>query len=151
MGAVLQAGMGQAPARQVAIGAEMGQDTPATTINKVCASGMKAVMLASQSIELGHRSVMVAGGMECMSRSPHYVQLRKPTPYGENTMTDSIKADGLTDIYNQILMGTCVEKTCAEMGISREAQDEFAIESYNRARAAQNAGLFDWETVELVM
>jgi len=151
MGAVLQAGMGQAPARQVALGAEMGNDTPSTTVNKVCASGMKAVMLASQSIQLGQRQVMLAGGMECMSKSPHYAFLRKATPYGENTMVDSIKADGLTDAYNQILMGSCVEKVCSEMSITREAQDEYAIESYNRARAAQEAGILDWETVEIVM
>ena len=150
MGAVLQAGMGQAPARQVALGAEMGQDTPSTTVNKVCASGMKAVMMASQSIELGHRSVMLAGGMECMSKSPHYQYLRQATPYGERTVLDSIKYDGLTDVYNQVLMGSCTEKICSEMGITREAQDEFAIESYNRARAAQENGILDWETVEII-
>ena len=149
MGAVLQAGMGQAPARQVALGAKCSFDTPSTTINKVCASGMKAVMMASQSIELGHRNVMLAGGMECMSKSPHYTSLRKATPYGEAKILDSIKFDGLTDAYNQILMGSCVEKTCSEMDISREAQDEYAIESYNRARAAQENGIFDWETVEI--
>lgn len=151
MGAVLQAGMGQAPARQVAMGCEMGHDTPATTVNKVCASGMKSVMMAAQSIELGHRSIMVAGGMECMSKTPHYAYLRKPTAYGEHSMLDAIKADCLTDVYNNILMGTCVEKVCSEMGITREAQDEYAIESYNRARAAQEAGIFDWECVEIVM
>ena len=94
---------------------------------------------------------MLAGGMECMSKSPHYAYLRKPTPYGENTMVDCIKADGLTDAYNQILMGSCVEKVCSEMSITREAQDEYAIESYNRARAAQEAGILDWETVEIIM
>ena len=114
----------------------MGQDTPSTTINKVCASGMKAVMMASQSIELGQRSIMLAGGMECMSKAPHYSYLRKPTSYGEATVLDSIKSDGLTDAYNQILMGSCTEKVCSEMSISREAQDEFAIDSYNKARAA---------------
>lgn len=150
MGAVLQAGMGQAPCRQVALGAEMGLDTPSTTVNKVCASGMKAVMMASQSIELGQRNVMLAGGMECMSKSPHYAYLRKPTGFGEAQMHDSIKHDGLTDSYNQILMGSCVEKVNSEMGITREAQDEYAIESYNRARAAQENGFFDWETVEIV-
>ena len=111
---------------------------------------MKAVMMASQAIQLGQRDVMLAGGMECMSKSPHYSYLRKPTPYGENTMLDSIKADGLTDAYNQILMGSCVEKVCSEMSITREAQDEYAIESYNRARAAQEAGILDWETVEII-
>ena len=128
----------------------MAQDTPATTINKVCASGMKAVMMASQAIELGQRSVMLAGGMECMSKAPHYAYLRQATTYGENTLLDAIKSDGLTDVYNQILMGSCVEKVCSEMSISREAQDEYAIESYNRARAAQENGFFDWETVEII-
>lgn len=151
MGAVLQAGMGQAPARQVAMSTQMGDDTPATTINKVCASGMKAVMMAAQSIDLGHRSVMLAGGMECMSKTPHYAYLRKATAYGEHNMLDSIKFDGLTDVYNSILMGSCVEKVCSEMGITREAQDEYAIESYNRARKAQENGILDWETVEIIM
>ena len=118
------------------MGAEMGLDTPATDINKVCASGMKSVMMAAQAIELGHRSVMLAGGMESMSKSPHYIYLRKPTGFGDGQTIDSIKFDGLTDVYNNILMGSCVEKVCSEMGISREAQDEFAIESYNKARAA---------------
>ena len=129
----------------------MGLDTPATDINKVCASGMKSVMMASQSIQLGHRSVMLAGGMECMSKSPHYMYLRKPTGFGEGMALDSIKYDGLTDVYNQILMGSCTEKVVSEMGISREAQDEFAIQSYEKARAAQEAGILDWETVEVIL
>lgn len=85
-----------------------------------------------------------------MSKSPHYAFLRRPTSYGEATILDSIKNDGLTDAYNQMPMGSCTEKLCAEMSITREAQDEFAIESYNRARAAQEAGIFDWETVEII-
>ena len=93
---------------------------------------------------------MLAGGMECMSKAPHYAYMRKATAYGEATIIDSIKSDGLTDAYNQILMGSCTEKVCSEMGITREAQDEFAIESYNKARAAQEAGYFDWETVEII-
>lgn len=93
---------------------------------------------------------MVAGGMESMSKSPHYVYLRKPTGFGESTMLDSIKFDGLTDVYNRILMGSCVEKLNSDMGITREAQDEFAIQSYERARAAQEQGLLDWETVEVI-
>mmetsp|Transcript_11597 Transcript_11597/g.15710 ORF Transcript_11597/g.15710 Transcript_11597/m.15710 type:complete len:90 (+) Transcript_11597:383-652(+) len=88
---------------------------------------------------------MVAGGMEAMSKAPHYAYLRQPTPYGEHKMLDAIKSDGLTDVYNSMLMGSCVEKICSEMGITREAQDEYAIESYNRARAAQENGIFDWE------
>ena len=151
MGCVLQAGVGQAPARQVAYGCEMGDDTPATDVNKVCASGMKSVMMASQAIQLGHRSVMVAGGMENMSKTPHYMYLRTPTGFGDHTALDSIKYDGLTDVYNQILMGACTEKVCSDMNISREAQDAFAIQSYERARAAQEAGIFDWETIEVKM
>ena len=92
---------------------------------------------------------MLAGGMEAMSKAPHYAYLRKPTAYGEHSMLDAIKSDGLTDVYNNILMGSCVEKVCSEMGISREAQDEYAIQSYNRARTAQENGILDWETVEI--
>lgn len=92
---------------------------------------------------------MVAGGMECMSKSPHYIYLRKPTGYGNVSAIDAIQNDGLTDVYNSILMGSCVEKINSEMGISREAQDEYAIESYNRARKAQEAGILDWECVEI--
>jgi len=150
MGCVLQGGVGQAPARQVALGCDMGPDTPSTTINKVCASGMKAAMMAAQAIALGDRSVMLAGGMESMSKSPHYMYLRSPTGFGNATAIDSIQYDGLTDVYNSILMGSCVEKVCSEMGITREMQDEYAIESYNRARAAQEAGFFDWETVDVI-
>jgi acetyl-CoA C-acetyltransferase len=150
MGNVLQGGVGQAPARQVALGCEMGYDTPSTTINKVCASGMKSVMMAAQAIQLGQRNVMVAGGMESMSKSPHYVYLRRPTGFGEAKMLDSIKYDGLTDVYNQILMGSCVEKLNSDMGITREAQDEFAIQSYEKARAAQEAGFLDWEITEII-
>ena len=94
---------------------------------------------------------MVAGGMECMSKSPHYMYLRKPTGFGEGTALDSIKYDGLTDVYNSILMGSCTEKVISEMGISREAQDEFAIQSYNKARDAQEKGILDWECVEVIL
>lgn len=149
MGCVLQAGVGQAPARQVALGTEMGYDTPSTTVNKVCASGMKSVMMAAQSISLGDRSIMLAGGMESMSKVPHYMYLRRPTGYGNATAIDAIQHDGLTDVYNNILMGSCVEKTTTEVDISRQAQDEFAIKSYERARAAQENGLLDWEIVEI--
>ena len=127
----------------------MGSDTPSTTVNKVCASGMKAVMMASQAIELGQRNVMLAGGMESMSKAPHYVHLRKPVGFGDSSVIDAIRFDGLTDVYNQVPMGSCVEKICSEMSISREAQDEYAIESYNRARAAQENGILDWETFEI--
>lgn len=142
LGTVLQAGLGQAPDRQAALGAGCTIDTPCTAINKVCASGMKSLMLASQQIKLGDRDIMLAGGMENMSKAPHYQYLRKPTGYGHVNVIDSIQFDGLTDVYNNIMMGTCVEKTNSDMGITREAQDEFAIMSYNRARAAQEAGYF---------
>jgi len=114
----------------------MGQGTIATDVNKVCASGMKSVMIASETLMLGHRKIMVAGGMECMSQSPHYAFLRKPAGFGDVTFPDSIKHDGLTDVYNKILMGSCTEKVVTDLNISRQAQDEFAIESYNRARKA---------------
>ena len=98
---------------------EMSLDTPATDINKVCASGMKSVMMAAQAIRCGDRNIMLAGGMECMSKAPHYKYLRRPYPFGETTLVDSIKLDGFTDVYNNILMGGCVEKNVKEIGISR--------------------------------
>lgn len=128
----------------------MREDIPATTINKVCASGMKAVMMAAQSIALGDRNVMVAGGMESMSKLPHYTYLRRPNVYGHAQVVDSIQYDGLTDVYNNILMGNCTEKVVSDLGITREAQDEFAIRSYNKARAAQEQGIFDKEIVDIV-
>ncbi|CDW89185.1 acetyl-acetyltransferase [Stylonychia lemnae] len=150
MGNVISAGSGQAPARQVALGSDMRYDTVCTTVNKVCASGMKAVMLGSSAIRLGDRDIVVAGGMESMSKLPHYIYLRKPTSYGHAQVVDSIQFDGLTDVYNNILMGSCTEKVCSEMGITREAQDEYAIKSYHRARAAQEKGILDWEIVDIV-
>lgn len=110
---------------------------------------MKAVMLAAQSIQLGDRSVMLAGGMENMSKVPHYLYLRRPTGYGNSQAIDGIQFDGLTDVYNNILMGACAEKTASELGISREAQDEYAMNSYKRARDCQEKGIFDWEIVEI--
>lgn len=123
----------------------------ATDVNKVCASGMKTMMISAQSIMLGHRKVMVSGGMECMSQTPHYAFLRKPVAYGEATLPDAIKFDGLTDVYNKILMGSCTEKVVSDLSISRQAQDEFAIESYNRARAAQDAGILSWEICDVII
>lgn len=119
MGSVLQAGMRQSPSRQVALGAKMSEGTVTTDVNKVCASGMKSMMLAAQTIMLGHRKVMVSGGMECMSQTPHYAFLRKPAGFGDTTLPDAIKYDGLTDVYNNILMGSCTEKVVADLGISR--------------------------------
>ena len=135
-GCVLTAGLGQAPDRQVIMGAKCSVDTPSTCINKVCASGMKAMMIGAQHIRAGDRNIVLAGGMENMSKVPHYSYLRQPQGYGNANSVDGIINDGYTDVYNKILMGSCVEKVNSEMGISREAQDEYAIMSYTRARAA---------------
>lgn len=148
MGNVLQAGLGQAPARQAALGAGLSQDVPCTTVNKVCASGMKAVMLAATSIGAGLNDVVVAGGMENMSQVPHYITgSRTGTKFGNGKMIDGLVNDGLTDAYDQVVMGVCAE-TCAEgHNFSREDQDNFAIESYKRSAAAWEAGKFNDEIV----
>jgi acetyl-CoA C-acetyltransferase len=143
MGSVLQAGLGQAPARQAAKFAGIGDHVPATTINKVCASGMKSVALAAQGILLGHTDIAVAGGMENMSLVPHYLpQSRTGTKYGEIRMQDGLQLDGLTDVYNQVLMGKCADTCASEYGFSREDQDAYAISSYQRSAAAWAAGKF---------
>ncbi len=147
MGNVLQAGEGQAPARQAAMGAGLSNTTPATTINKVCASGMKAVMMAAQSIKAGDQDVIVAGGMENMSSVPHYYQARKATKLGDVKMQDGMVLDGLTDVYGNVHMGVCAEKCAAENGHSREEQDNFAVESYKRSARAWNEGKFNEEVV----
>jgi len=116
----------------------------------MCASGMKSVMIGATAIAAGDRDTIVAGGFESMSKAPHYIYMRKPIPYGNSQIVDSLVLDGLTDVYNNILMGACVEKICSEMGITREAQDEYAIRSYNRARHAQETGVFDWEIVDII-
>lgn len=142
--------MGQAPDRQIALGCGVQNDTPSTTVNKVCASGMKSMMLGAQAIQLGIRDVVLTGGMESMSKCVHYQYLRSPNMYGNATVHDSIQFDGLTDVYNNILMGACSEKFVSELNISREAQDKFAIASYEKARAAQASGAFDWEITEVL-
>lgn len=111
---------------------------------------MKSVMIGATAIAAGDRNIIVAGGFESMSKAPHYMFLRKAAGYGHVEAVDSIQYDALTDVYNKILMGLCTEKVCSELGITREAQDEYAIKSYNRARAAQEAGVFDWEIVDVV-
>eukprot|EP00013_Stygamoeba_regulata_P002404 CAMPEP_0177631582 /NCGR_PEP_ID=MMETSP0447-20121125/1828_1 /TAXON_ID=0 /ORGANISM="Stygamoeba regulata, Strain BSH-02190019" /LENGTH=420 /DNA_ID=CAMNT_0019133079 /DNA_START=241 /DNA_END=1503 /DNA_ORIENTATION=+ len=142
MGNVLQAGQGQAPARQALVKAGLPFTVPATTVNKVCASGMKALQMASQAIMLGHRSCMVAGGMESMSQVPHYLMdLRKGLPYGHSQAVDGVINDGLWDAYNDIHMGQIGEHCAREMGFSREEQDDYAIESYKRAQAAINENM----------
>ncbi|MES2799546.1 MAG: acetyl-CoA C-acyltransferase [Bacteroidota bacterium] len=147
MGNVLQAGVGQAPARQAALGAGLGNNVPCTTINKVCASGMKSIMLASQTILAGDNHIVVAGGMENMSQAPHYLDGRNGMKFGNISMLDGITKDGLLDVYNKVPMGTCAEKTAQKYDISREQQDEFAINSYKRAAAAWEAGKFSEEVV----
>ena len=147
MGNVLQANLGQAPARQAAIFAGIPDTVPCTTINKVCASGMKALSLATQSILCGDNDIVIAGGMENMSSVPHYYNARTATKLGDVTMIDGMVKDGLTDVYNAVHMGVCADKCAAENNISREDQDQFAIESYNKASAAWDAGKFNDEIV----
>lgn len=148
MGNVLSAGLGQAPARQAAIFAGLPNTVPCTTVNKVCASGMKAIMLGAQSIMLGDNDVVVAGGMENMSLVPHYLPgSRTGTKYGNITMLDGLAYDGLRDVYNDYAMGMAAELCASECKISREEQDAYAIESYMRSAAAWEAGAFKNEIV----
>ncbi|MFP3595220.1 acetyl-CoA C-acyltransferase [Chryseobacterium sp. SIMBA_029] len=147
MGNVLQAGEGQAPARQAALGAGLSIETPSTTVNKVCASGMKAVTMAAQAIKAGDAEVIVAGGMENMSMVPHYYNARVATKLGDIKMLDGMVLDGLTDVYNKVHMGVCAEKCAADYSITREDQDNFAIESYNRSAKAWSEGKFNEEIV----
>ena len=135
MGNVLQAGVGQAPARQAAIFAGLSTNVPCTTINKVCASGMKSIMLGAQSIMTGMNDIVVAGGMENMSQAPHYVSMRNGHKYGNGKMVDGIINDGLMDVYSDQLMGTCAELCAEEYKFSREDQDNFAIESYKNRKS----------------
>ena len=134
MGNVVSAGLGQAPARQAAIHARIPDSVPCTTVNKVFASGMKSVMLAAQSIMTGNADVVAAGGMENMSMVPHYYNARKGKKLGDISLVDGLVKDGLTDVYNKVHMGNCADQCADKYKISREEQDEFAIESYNRAR-----------------
>lgn len=147
MGNVVQAGVGQAPARQAAIYAGIPNTVPCTTINKVCASGMKSVMLAAQSIANGDADIIVAGGMENMSLIPHYLYARNGTKFGPTTLIDGLQKDGLVDAYDQNAMGVCADACATEFNFSREDQDNFAVQSYKRSEAAWNAGKFDNEIV----
>jgi acetyl-CoA C-acetyltransferase len=148
MGCVLQANLGQAPARQAAIFAGLPDNVPCTTVNKVCASGMKAVMQGVQGILAGDNEVVVAGGMENMSSVPFYVPtLRWGNKYGNAELTDGLHKDGLTDVYKDYAMGCAADLCAGEYGISREEQDAFAISSYKRSEAAWNAGHFNDEIV----
>lgn len=149
MGNVLQANAGQSPARQAALGAGLKNSTPATTINKVCASGMKAVMFAAQAIKCGDTEVVVAGGMENMSRTPHYLDGRNGQKLGDIKLVDGILRDGLTDVYSKQHMGNCAELCAKKYNFSREDQDNFAIESYKRAAKASAEGKFKEEIVSV--
>ena len=147
MGNVLQAGLGQAPARQAAIFAGLPDSVPCTTVNKVCASGMKAVMLATQAIKCGDADIIVAGGMENMSSVPHYLKGRSGQKLGNINLLDGMVHDGLTNVYDQKHMGTCGDLCATEHGFSRENQDDFAIESYNRSAKAWQDGKFTNEVI----
>ncbi|HBL80713.1 acetyl-CoA C-acyltransferase [Aequorivita vladivostokensis] len=147
MGNVVQAGVGQAPARQAALGAGIPDTVPATTVNKVCASGMKAVMQAAQAIALGDAEVIVVGGMESMSNIPHYVHMRNGTKFGPATLIDGMQKDGLVDAYDHNAMGTCADLCATEYNFSREDQDAFAIKSYERSAKAWADGKFKDEVV----
>ncbi|RBA27831.1 acetyl-CoA C-acyltransferase [Flavobacterium tibetense] len=147
MGNVVQAGNGQAPARQAALYAGLPNSVPCTTINKVCASGMKAVMQGAQAIMSGDAEVVVAGGMENMSLIPHYVHMRNGVKFGPTSLVDGMQKDGLVDAYDNNAMGVAADFCASEHNISREEQDNFAIQSYQRSAAAWEAGKFDTEIV----
>jgi acetyl-CoA C-acetyltransferase len=152
VGNVISAGLGQAPATQVAAGAGLGFNIPCTLVNKVCASGMKAVMLGAQSIMLGQNDVVIAGGMESMSNIPYYLlKARTGYKYGHGELLDGLQYDGLTDVYNHCAMGVCADNTAKEMKISREDQDNYAINSYKRSAAAWSNGKFRNEIVPVEM
>jgi acetyl-CoA C-acetyltransferase len=148
IGNVISAGLQQAPATQVAVAAGLGYEIPCTLVNKVCASGMKAIMLGAQSIMLGHNDVVVAGGTESMSNIPYYLlKARYGFKYGNGELFDGLTYDGLTDVYNHCAMGVCADNTAKEMNISRADQDAYAINSYKRSAAAWAAGKFKDEIV----
>lgn len=147
MGNVVQAGTGQAPARQAAIYAGIPNTVPCTTVNKVCASGMKAVMQAAQSIALGDANIIVAGGMENMSLIPHYYHARTATKFGPATLEDGMQKDGLVDAYDNNAMGVCADACANEYHFTREEQDAYAIQSYKRSAAAWDSGKFNNEVV----
>ena len=142
IGHVLQSGCGQAPAKQIALGAKLNPEIPCSSVNKVCSSGLKAVNLAAQSIQLGINEVVVAGGVESMSNAPHYLNLRKANKYGNSATIDGLMIDGLTDVYSKQSMGVLADNCSKEYGISRESQDDYAISSYNRSINSSKNGLF---------
>lgn len=147
MGHVVQANTGQAPARQAALGAGISKNTPCTTVNKVCASGMKSIMMAAQSIACGDADIVIAGGMENMSQIPHYTHLRNATKFGPSTLVDGMQRDGLIDAYDKNAMGVCADQCAIDHSFTREDQDKFAIQSYNRSSEAWSNGKFSDEVV----
>ena len=147
MGNVVSAGVGQAPARQAAIFAGIPDTVPCTTINKVCSSGMKSVMLAAQSIYLGDTEIVVAGGMENMSLIPHYLHGRQGTKFGPTILEDGMQKDGLVDVYEKVAMGVCADACATKYGFSREDQDAYAIQSYQRSSEAWKSGKFSDEII----
>ncbi|WP_093669402.1 acetyl-CoA C-acyltransferase [Tenacibaculum sp. MAR_2009_124] len=147
MGNVVSAGLGQAPARQAAMFAGIPDTTPCTTVNKVCASGMKSIMLGAQTIALGDADIVVAGGMENMSMIPHYQHARNGSKFGPITLEDGMQRDGLVDAYDKVAMGVCADDCATEYEFTREDQDNFAIESYNRSAKAWSEGKFNDEIV----
>ena len=148
MGNVVSSGLGQAPARQAAIGAGIGYNVPCTLVNKVCSSGMKAVMLGAQSIMLGQNEVVMTGGMENMSAVPFYLpKARFGYKYGHGQLIDGLMHDGLWEPYHEFPMGNCADNTAKEMNLTREAQDEYAIQSYQRSADAWASGKFKEEII----
>lgn len=147
MGNVVQANLGQAPARQAALGAGIPDSVPCTTVNKVCSSGMKAIMQAAQSIALGDNDIVVAGGMESMSQIPHYLHLRKGQKFGPTTMIDGIQRDGLSDAYSNQAMGIYADLCAENHDISRAEQDAYAVQSYKRALQAWQNGYYNEEVI----
>ena len=151
MGNVVQAGVGQAPARQAALGAGIPDTVPCTTVNKVCASGMKAVINAAQAIALGDASVVIAGGMESMSNIPHYMHMRKGVKFGPAAMEDGMQKDGLVDPFDKNAMGVLADNCATKYSFSREEQDAFAIESYRRSTKAWSEGKFSNEVIPVAV
>jgi len=147
MGQVVQAGVGQAPARQAAISAGIPDTVPCTTINKVCASGMKAVMNAAQTIALGDADIVIAGGMESMSNIPHYLHIRNSHKFGSKNMEDGMQKDGLVDVYDNTAMGVLADLCASENKLTREDQDNYSIQSYNRSAKAWAEGKFNEEVI----
>ena len=149
MGNVLSANLGQSPAKQAAKFAGISDDTDCTTVNKVCAAGMKATMLGAQQIQLGLEDLVITGGMESMSNVPHYALLRKPIKLGDENFVDGLLKDGLTDVYNNFHMGNAAEMCVAKFELSREQQDEYALLSYEKAKQATKAGKFKNEIIPI--